>query len=102
MVAADQHIGWLDVSMDNAVLMRIGESLGDLKRDRNGFGEREAGAGLNPREKIRALKKFHDNKLSALILFNGKDRDDVFMLETSHCAGFAQKSFEEREVAGQV
>lgn len=88
--------------MDNATLMRKGESLGYLKRDRNGVWEREAGAGLNLSEKIRALNIFHDNKLRALILFNGEDRDDVFMLEASHCAGFAQKSLKEGGVAAQV
>jgi CRP-like cAMP-binding protein len=47
-------------------------------------------------------KIFHHDKMGAPLFFNGKDGDDVFVLEAGHCAGFTDEPLGKGGIAGKM
>ena len=63
-VVADLDVGRLQIAMDDALLVRGFERLGDLLRDRQRFVERNRAA-RDPLREVLALDEFHDERRDA-------------------------------------
>ena len=79
--------------MDDALLVRRLERVGDLCRDRQRLGERHCTT-RDVRGKIFALDQFHDERGEVGGLLESVDRGDVWMIERGEHFGFALKSRE--------
>ena len=66
--------------MDDALLVRRFERLGDLLRDRQRFVERDRAA-RDPLRQILALDEFHHERVHAAGLLEPVDRRDVGMIQ---------------------
>ena len=77
--------------MNDAPLVRIFESLGDLSRDLDGLFERD-GAGGNALGQRGTFDKRQDERLRAGVLFEAMDGADIRMVERRQQTGFALES----------
>ena len=82
--------------------MREGQRIGDLQGDVDTFMDGKRFPGLDPGTEIHAGKIFHHNKVGAPLFFNGKDGDDVFVVEASHRTGFTEEPIGEGGIAGKM
>ena len=76
-VGADLDVRRLQVAMDDALLVRGFERVGDLSRDRQGVGQRRP-AHRSPRvdelRQILALDQFHHERVRGARVFEAVDR----------------------------
>ena len=79
--------------MDDPLLVRGFERLGDLPRDGQGFGERH-GSASNALRQILTFDKFHHEGGDAPALFDAVDRGDVWMVQGGEHFRFALKTRE--------
>ena len=79
--------------MDDPLLVRRFERVGDLSRDRQRFVERNRAAS-NPHRQIVAFDELHDEGVHAAAIFESVDRRDVRMIERGEDLRFALKARE--------
>ncbi len=77
----DEHVGRLEVAVQDAVLMRIVDGLGDDLDVARGTGGGQWLAGGEPGEAL-ALDKIHGEEGPTLVRANFVDGDDVCVLQT--------------------
>ena len=70
----------LQVSVDDSLLVRLFESLGDLARERQGLIQGK-GTRLEPLRQGRALDQLHDERACSFGFLEPEDRRDVRMVE---------------------
>ena len=98
-VGADLDVRGLQIAMDDALLVRGFERVGDLLRDRQRVGERDRAA-RDERGQILALDQLHHERGEVGCLLESVDRGDVRMIERGEHFGFALKAREAIGVAG--
>ena len=76
--------------MDDAVLVRGLERLGDLARDRERLGERQRPA-RDARREVVALDELHHERADAARLLDAVDGGDVRVIERGEQLGLALK-----------
>ena len=87
---ANLDVRGLQIAMDDPLLVRRLERLGDLLRDRQRLVERNR-APRDPLREILALDEFHDERLHAVGVLQAVDRRDVRMVQRGEDFGFALK-----------
>ena len=80
-VAANHHVLWLDVAMNDALRMSRTEGSRDLQRDVDRIAQRQA-ACAQPRAERLALDKLHRDERRGFRLADLEDGDDVGMIES--------------------
>ena len=97
--APDLDVCRLQIAMDDALLVRGFERIGDLLRDRQGFVEWNRAA-RNALRQVLALDEFHHECRDVGCLLEAVDRGDVGMVERREDFGFALKAREAIRIAG--
>ena len=100
-VGADLDVGGLQIAMDDALLVRGFERLGDLAGDGQGvgkIGDRDPRAMM--RGQILALDQLHHERRDAARLLEAVDRGDVRMIQRREHFGFALEPRQPIRVAG--
>ena len=82
--------------MDDPLLVRRFERLGDLRRHRQRVGQRDRAA-RDPLRQVLALDEFHDQRLDAVGFFGAVDGRDVWMIQRRQQSSLA---FEARAPLG--
>ena len=86
--------------MDDSLLVRRFEGLGDLLRDRQRLVE-GMGPRVNPLCEILALDEFHDERRDAVGLLEPVDRGDVRVIQRGEDLRFALKPRQSFRVAAR-
>src|SRR5271157_2247363 len=89
----DQHIGWLDVTVDDALLVGRLQRLGEVKYHSQRRFERQARAADEPVQRL-ALHILHHQVRPVAIKATIENRHDVGMGKTGRRPGFALKPLE--------
>ena len=84
--------------MNDAVLVRRLQGIGDLLQDRQRFVERHSSAG-DPVGKILPLDEFHDQRVAIRRLLEAVNDRDVRMIERREHLGFAPEARDTVRVA---
>ena len=92
VAAAQQDVGRLDVAVDDAALVRIGQRLGDFARDLERVLDRQLGLALDPVPQGLAFHVRHDVVEQALGLARFVHRQDVRMGEPCGDLHFAEEA----------
>ena len=79
-VRADLDVGRLEIAMDDALLVRRVERLGDLPRDRQRLVERDRTSCDAVGERL-TLDQFHHERLHTSAVFEAVDGGDVRMVQ---------------------
>ena len=79
-VLANLDVGWLQVPMDDPLLVRRFERLGDLRRHRQRLVDRN-GPPRDPIGERRAFDQLHHQRVQAAGIFEAMDLRDVRMIE---------------------
>ena len=95
-VGRELDVGGLEVAVDDPLLVRRLERLGDLPRDGEGLVERQRAA-LQPFGEVFALDELHDEGADAARLLEAVDRGDVGVLQLGQDLRLA---LEPREAVG--
>ena len=92
-IGSDLHIGWLQIAMDDALLVSGFEGFGYLSGDRQRLidGNRPL---RNAISKRRTLNQLHHERLGAVVFFQAVHVRDVWMIERGEDLCFALKSSE--------
>ena len=98
-VGADLDVRGLQIAMDDALLVRGFERLGDLLRDRQRFVEWNRAA-RDALRQVLALDEFHHQGGDVRRFLEAVDRRDVRMVEGREDFGFALKAREAIGIAG--
>jgi len=98
----DQHIGRFEIAMDDAMGMGVRQGGGQLVSDTEDISEWESGRLPDERAQVGRAEKLHDEKLRAIMFFNGVNRDDIVVLEPGHRAGLSEKPFREGGITAQM
>ena len=96
---ADLDVRRLQIAVDDVLLVRGVERVGDLLRDRQRLVERDRAA-RDPRRQVVAVDQFHDQGGEVRCLLEAVDRRDVRMVESREHFGFALKAREAIRIAG--
>ena len=88
---ADLDVRWLQIAVDDALLVRGFEGLGDLLRDRQRLIERDWPA-RDALGKIFALDELHDESRAAVGVFESVDGADVRVIQGRQNFSFALKA----------
>lgn len=80
-VARDQHVGGLDVTMDDAGGVRFGEALGDLDRDVERVVQLQRAACDLLLQRLAVVESHHEEELPVGRLVDLVDRADVGMVQ---------------------
>ncbi len=99
-VGRELHVGGLEVAVDDPLLVRGLERLGDLPRDGEGLVERERAA-LQPFGEVFALDELHDEGADAARLLEAVDRGDVGVLQLGEDLRLALEAREAVGVRGE-
>ena len=104
-VRADFDVGWLQVAVDQAALVRRFERVGDLERDPQRLGQRHSAAG-NPRRQILSLDQLHDQRrdLAPFVAWqfcDFVDLGDVGVTQGGERLGFAFEARQPLRVCGE-
>ena len=87
--------------MDDAFLVRGLERLGDLARDGEGLGERQAGRARGDR-RASAFDQFEDQRGDAIRFFQPIDRADVRVIERRERPRFAREAGAALGIGGEM
>src|SRR5437867_1998737 len=85
----DQDVGALDVAVDGADLVRVGEGARGCSQHRHHYGEGKRPLGLDDRVQRAPLDELHHDVVDAARLSDAVDRDDVRMIEPGRHASLA-------------
>ena len=99
-VGAHLDVRGLQIAMDDALLVRGFERLGDLLRDLKRLVDRDRAA-RNALRQIVALDEFHHERRDARALFEAVDGGDVRMIQRGEDFGFAMEPCEPIVVSGE-
>ena len=99
-VRRELHVGGLEVAVDDSLLVRGLERLGDLPGDGEGLVEGERPA-LQPLGEVFALDELHDEGADAARLLEAVDRGDVGVLELGEDLRLALEAREAVGVRGE-
>ena len=86
--------------MDDALFMGDLERVDDLPGDREGFGDRQASASLDPLRERAAVHELENQEPETVRFFEAVDRADVRMIQRGEHARLALEAREARRVAG--
>ena len=91
-VRRDFHVRGLEVAVDDALVVRRGECLGDLAGKRKRFLEwkRTGGEALR---KVLSFDELHDEDVSSSCFFEGIEGGDPRMIHAREEASFAPEAF---------
>ncbi len=99
-VGRELDVGGLEVAVDDSLLVRRLERLGDLPRDGEGLVEGERPA-LQPLGEVFALDELHDEGADAARLLEAVDRGDVGVLQLGQDLRLALETGEAVGVGGE-
>lgn len=107
-VIADLDVGGLQVAVDDALLVRRLERVGDLPADRDGLVDGHGAASEAPRE-VFAFDQFHHERAGARLAgrhggdrFHPVDLGDVRMVERGECFRFPLEAGEPVAIVGDA
>jgi hypothetical protein len=92
MISAEQDVLGLDVSVDDAVLVRVRQRVGDFGRDSECVGQRELLLALKPAPERLALDERHGEPELPAGIAGVVDRENVRVLQPGAEADLAQES----------
>ena len=93
-------VGGLQVAVDDALLVGLFQSLGDLAGDVDGLVDRQRPA-LQRLRQILAFDQFHDQEGAVVRGFEAEDRGDVGMVQRGQHLGFALEAGHAVAVGGE-
>jgi hypothetical protein len=99
--AGHLDIGWLEIAMDDAFLVRGLERLGDLPRDLERLGERQ----WSTRETIRqrgAIDELHHDRVQPLCDFETVNRGDMRMVQRGKQASLPSQPRDALGIVGKL
>ncbi len=99
-VTSHLDVRGLQIAMDDPLLVRRLERLGDLLRDGQRFVERDRALRDALREVV-AFDQLHHERQRAAGLLDGIDRGDVRMVQRRECLGFTLEARQAVEVRGK-
>ena len=99
-IGADLHVGRLQIAVDDALLVRRFERLGDLPRDGQRLVEGD-GALRDAIRKRRPFDEFEHERLRAVRVFETVDRRDVRMVQRGKDFGLTLEASEAIRVSGE-
>ena len=100
-VLGDHHVFRLQVAMDDSLLVRRGEAVGDLRRDVQRPAVRRRPA-AQQRPQVRSLDVLHDDVRRAAVGADFVDGHDVRMVERRRGARLAREARQTLAVAGET
>ena len=100
-VLGDHHVFRLQIAMDDSLLVRGGEAVGDLRGDVQDAAVRRRPA-AQQRPQVRSLDMLHDDVRRAAVGADFMDGDDVGMIERRRRAGLAGEARQALPVAGET
>ncbi len=77
----EQHVVWLDVAVNDAPGVGIGESAGNVAQNADAIGDRDGCSGAEPRTQRLAFDEGHHVIRNAVGFAGGEQRNDVRLLE---------------------
>lgn len=91
---AKEDIGRFDIAVDHAVFVGKTESFERVFEDEKGFveGQLKLGETADVFVEIDTLNKFHDDEGVFAFFVHGADADDMLVVESCLCAGFAEEA----------
>ena len=92
-IGRDRDVGRLEIAMDDALLVRRGEGLGNLPRQGHGLVQRQRPAGDAVGQRL-ALDEFEDQRMRLAAVLEAIDRADVRMVERGQHLRFAAEAGE--------
>ena len=99
-VFADLDVRGLQIAVDDSLIVRRFERLGDLLRNRERLRERNR-ALCDPLGKRRAFNQLHDQRMDPVRVFESVDVCDVRMVERRQHLRFALETRESLRVGGE-
>ena len=96
-------VGRLEIAMDDAQFVRRFKCVGNLLRDRQGFGDRDRAA-IDQRREVLTLDQLHHQRPRSLrraVPFEPVDVRDVRMVQRGECLRFAREAREAFAVGGK-
>ncbi|MEX1246452.1 MAG: hypothetical protein WEB59_16690 [Thermoanaerobaculia bacterium] len=91
-VCGDGDVCGLDVAMDDAARVRLGEPMSDLCRDLDGFFDRHRPARDPLAERLPVTVGHGDERPTVFGLTDLVDRADVGVIQSRRCSGFSQEA----------
>ena len=102
VLPGNEEVGRLDIAVDDALAVRVGQRLDGLLEQLAGQLGLEPAAALDVLEQVDPLDKFHRQVISAGGLAGVVDGDDVLVAELLGGAGLAAEALAHARVGGQV
>ena len=96
----EEDVGWLDVAVDEHLLVGVVERLGGLGRNLQPFGHRQMALLADAVGEAVAIDELHGDEVEALFLADVEGLHHVGMVELGSGLGFAAEGREEAGVAG--
>src|SRR6266550_6773408 len=90
--ARQNHVGRLDIPMNDIVLVRVTQAFGDLTDNLDSRGHRQARTSHASGEALSLVVSHHQEELAIVGLLDCMNGSDVFVIESGSGAGFVQKS----------
>ena len=101
---AQHDVGWLQIAVDDAVRVGVGQRVSQLVRDRQQLTRRD-GTAPDARLQRLAVETLHDEVVDARVVPDVVERADVRMLEVGDHPGFTLEAFPPigigRRIAGE-
>jgi hypothetical protein len=98
-VLRDHHVRRLQVAVDDPLLVRRGQRVGQRDADVEYLPQRQS-AGGEDTVKAVPLDQLHGQKMRAVVFLDGEQRDDVRVVEGGDGPGFALEARQPVGVAG--
>src|SRR5262245_30943914 len=98
---SDEDIGGLDVTMNNALAVRLVESVGDLNAILHNLFD-STSTSLDNVFKGASLQQLHRNEGLAFMLANVINRANVWMIQCCHSACFTLKTLQSLRIFSKV
>ena len=100
-VGGDHDVGRLEIAVDDALVVRGGQCVGDRERDRHQAFTGQTAVGNQSIERL-TLDQLHREEVDAVRFLDRIDRDDVRMVEGGDGAGLALEAGEPVGIAGEI